>query len=227
MPSVRCSQCGHINRIEDPERLPRCESCDGSLSTGELVEERTAGDNTAEAAKVEAVGDNVDGSVRHDFPCTCEGGGGPSAGDPALCFQCGGMLRDETSDEEPGRTGTGFTPDPAPEFSPAGKTCVLVLPDGRRVRVGNGVLVSRLDPTAPIGGAGVVAVGAPSVSRKHAWLRETDVGVEVVDLGSTNGTWVAGRRIESLRPRMCTSDADVEIAFSRGLRAVLSFQGGG
>ena len=34
------------------------------------------------------------------------------------------------------------------------------------------------------------------VSRRHAYLQEIDGGVEVGDLGSSNGTFVNGRRIE-------------------------------
>ena len=36
------------------------------------------------------------------------------------------------------------------------------------------------------------------VSRKHAEIRRTPDGVSVVDLGSTNGTWVNGRKIKEL-----------------------------
>ena len=36
----------------------------------------------------------------------------------------------------------------------------------------------------------------PKVSRRHAYLQEIDAGVEVGDLGSSNGTFVNGRRIE-------------------------------
>ena len=37
----------------------------------------------------------------------------------------------------------------------------------------------------------------PELSRRHAALRPTDDGIEIQDLGSTNGTFVNGRRIEA------------------------------
>lgn len=49
----------------------------------------------------------------------------------------------------------------------------------------------------------------PEVSRRHASLRRTDGGVEVEDLGSTNGTLVDGARISS--PIVLTHDARVRI----------------
>lgn len=35
-----------------------------------------------------------------------------------------------------------------------------------------------------------------TISRRHAQLRRTDDGWEILDLGSTNGTWVNGWRVE-------------------------------
>ena len=35
-----------------------------------------------------------------------------------------------------------------------------------------------------------------SISRRHAQLRRTPDGIEILDLGSTNGTWVNGWRVE-------------------------------
>ena len=56
-------------------------------------------------------------------------------------------------------------------------------PDGASVSVGTAA-----DNT--------LVVADPLVSRYHLELRRTDGGVEVVDLGSRNGTWVGGLRIE-------------------------------
>ena len=38
----------------------------------------------------------------------------------------------------------------------------------------------------------------PDVSRRHAVIREAGEGIALEDLGSTNGTWVNGRRIEGV-----------------------------
>ena len=41
-----------------------------------------------------------------------------------------------------------------------------------------------------------LALGDPAVSRYHLELRPADGGLQIVDLGSTNGTWVGGARVE-------------------------------
>jgi hypothetical protein len=62
----------------------------------------------------------------------------------------------------------------------------LVLPDGKRVRLGSG--------TITIGRANEceVRLADTSVSRRHAEVRATGDGWSVADLGSTNGTKVNG-----------------------------------
>jgi hypothetical protein len=44
-----------------------------------------------------------------------------------------------------------------------------------------------------------VVVGEPTVSRRHLELRAIDRGWLAVDLGSTNGTWLMGRRVGRAR----------------------------
>jgi pSer/pThr/pTyr-binding forkhead associated (FHA) protein len=41
-----------------------------------------------------------------------------------------------------------------------------------------------------------LVLGEPTVSRLHAELREEDEGWVIADLGSTNGTWVNGWRVQ-------------------------------
>lgn len=41
-----------------------------------------------------------------------------------------------------------------------------------------------------------LVIGHSTVSRRHAVLRRTEQGLEVRDLGSTNGTWVNGWRVD-------------------------------
>jgi pSer/pThr/pTyr-binding forkhead associated (FHA) protein len=43
---------------------------------------------------------------------------------------------------------------------------------------------------------------SPSVSRRHCCIAEVDGEVWVRDLGSTNGTWIDGRRVTSGRLRI-------------------------
>lgn len=43
-----------------------------------------------------------------------------------------------------------------------------------------------------------VDLNDPDVSRRHAVVRQVDAGLALEDLGSTNGTWVNGKRIEGI-----------------------------
>ncbi|WP_320067568.1 FHA domain-containing protein [Micromonospora sp. RTGN7] len=51
-----------------------------------------------------------------------------------------------------------------------------------------------------------IAVDDPHLSRRHASVRLATGGVTLVDLGSTNGTWLNDRRIDGPEP---LSDGDV------------------
>jgi pSer/pThr/pTyr-binding forkhead associated (FHA) protein len=63
---------------------------------------------------------------------------------------------------------------------------------GRRFEVA-GVLVLGRDASAGI------VIADPEVSRRHASLTLTGDELEVEDLGSRNGTWVSGERIDARR----------------------------
>jgi hypothetical protein len=72
----------------------------------------------------------------------------------------------------------------------------LLVGDGRRsVLSGNRALIGRSRECD-------IALSDPNVSRRHAELRRGEEGWSVVDLGSTNGVKVNGRRVEHapLRP---------------------------
>jgi pSer/pThr/pTyr-binding forkhead associated (FHA) protein len=43
-----------------------------------------------------------------------------------------------------------------------------------------------------------IELNDPDVSRRHAAVRQVDAGLALEDLGSTNGTWVNGLRIEGI-----------------------------
>ena len=237
----RCEECGGIGEIADKpdgEKVagagpPRCEHCgEILLRVTWLADDADGGDVTGELP--DALGGEQPGSSVG--PCTCEAGGGPMSDDPTRCFICGGSLPaagveseraqgdapetfvDAESHERSGRPGEA--PDGAREA--IRRSCVLVLADGRRVRVGDGILVGRRNPSGV--GAGVVPVRHPTVSRTHAWLRETGEGVEVVDLASTNGTWVGTLRLDALRAHTATVDREVSISFGRSLMGKLVFE---
>jgi pSer/pThr/pTyr-binding forkhead associated (FHA) protein len=63
---------------------------------------------------------------------------------------------------------------------------------GRRVEVDAEVVVGRED-------AGLT-IEDEEISRRHAVIRPSDDGIEIEDLGSRNGTFVNGARIESATP---------------------------
>ena len=70
--------------------------------------------------------------------------------------------------------------------SPDGLAGALVMPDGRRVQLGEEpVRIGRLPDCA-------IALSDSQVSRHHAEVRRADQGFAVVDLGSLNGTTVNG-----------------------------------
>ena len=73
----------------------------------------------------------------------------------------------------------------------------LLASDGRSFTIGTEPLIIGRSPAV-----GVV-INDPNVSRQHAEIWRTDQGVALRDLGSTNGTYVNGHRIEavSLSPR--------------------------
>jgi len=79
--------------------------------------------------------------------------------------------------------------DVAASFSEGEVTPNLVLPDGRSLRIGaTPLVVGRLPECA-------VTLGDTNVSRRHAQIGIEGGDVVVTDLGSTNGTFLNGRRV--------------------------------
>ena len=202
----RCNECGGIGETtgQDELRQRQCDLC-GYLLLNVTWLADDAGDDDA--------GESSDGSACEQpgsTPiCACEAGGVPAPDDPDMCCICGSTRA--VSDVKPER-------EPDSVAQTVRRRCLLVLADGRRMRVGQGILVGRRNA-----GPGIVAVQHPTVSRTHAWLRETGEGVEVMDLASTNGTWVGEVRLEALHVHTAAPDREVSISFGRGLRGTLEF----
>ena len=224
----RCNFCRRVSEVEDVGNLPRC-GCGRPLSMGTWIEELPR-DGVAEdgrdSAAEDGKADRSPASLETGAVCDCkDGSGGPSPIDPSVCFQCGKLVK---NDEQAANAGGDEGHSPERSFEPEAASereaisCLLVLDDGRSMAVGDGILVSREDGGAWDGGPRVVAIDSPTVSRRHAWLRAVRDGVEVVDLASTNGTWLGGRRIEPLRPATCAVDGSVTVSFGRGVKAVLT-----
>ncbi len=83
----------------------------------------------------------------------------------------------------------------------SGEACLVVVSGGdigRQVMIGASLLIGR-------SAAAGLRLEQPAISRRHARLeRLTDGRVEVVDLGSANGVWLNGERVE----RAVLSDGD-------------------
>jgi pSer/pThr/pTyr-binding forkhead associated (FHA) protein len=62
---------------------------------------------------------------------------------------------------------------------------------GQRVRVETQLVIGRVDAD--------VTIDDPLVSRRHAVIRPSGEALEVEDLGSLNGTWVNGGRLDGRR----------------------------
>lgn len=78
--------------------------------------------------------------------------------------------------------------------------------------VGDGQLTSFPLPSAGTrvvgrGSDSDIVVDDASLSRQHAAIHISDKGVEVEDLGSTNGTWVQARRLSSDRGHLELGDS--------------------
>lgn len=216
MRRIRCNACGNENEVPDEGDLPRCEFCDESLHTGTWLSEEADETDLGPEQTEEATANPDEVQPPPQEPCSCEGAGGPMPDDPTTCFLCSGVL------PEPNDAPAVVPSPPAAEPEPKTISCSLILADGRRVPVAEGILVTRGDP-ASVEPPYIVNVQTPTVSRKHAWLRESGQNVEVVDLGSTNGTYIEGRRIEPLRPVEVAPTGVVQISFGRNLQATLAF----
>jgi len=106
---------------------------------------------------------------------------------------------------------------------PGRAVAVLVDPEGVAYEVGTPVVIGR-DPDVA-----EVSVAHDTVSRRHAELRQEEALWRLRDLGSTNGTFVEGRRVVDeieLRDRQLVSFGSVALVFlseERARRVTSSF----
>ena len=123
-------------------------------------------------------------------PQTCPVCGAVSPGTEQYCIDCGFLLS-----ETPGEV-------PAAVAPPA----VLVDQTGREflLRTGENSIGRE---------AADVILTDSAVSRKHACITIGESAIEIEDLGSTNGTFVNGEKLESNSPRAISPDD--EIAFGQ------------
>ena len=84
-----------------------------------------------------------------------------------------------------------------------------------------GQIYPLLAPTITIGRDPMsdIALNDPEVSRYHAQLTQTDDGYQIQDMGSTNGTFVAGQRLGSETALLVPGQ---DVAFGSGI--TLSFE---
>ena len=103
---------------------------------------------------------------------------------------------DEVSEPSQGEFGHTMVYSPDREARPLSAELhgrALLVGDGKRmVLAGNAMLIGRSRECD-------FRVDDPNVSRRHAELRRDDEGWGIVDLGSTNGIKLNGRRVESAR----------------------------
>lgn len=102
------------------------------------------------------------------------------AGSGGCCW-----YRDHTDDQRPQRSFMSGTITEDSTTTAFGLRCG----DGRLLSIGTGGLV--LGRTA----SGPGRLKDPLVSARHARVSRTPMGAQIEDLGSTNGTWVDGKRV--------------------------------
>lgn len=109
------------------------------------------------------------------------------------------------------------TASPSPSTGPA----VLELPTGRRVAVDpdTALVLGREAPNTDVCAA---LASCDAVSRRHASLLIAGGAVQVTDLGSTNGTYLNGRRAEPV----AVADLDGPVRIGLGQEVMIVLQPG-
>jgi hypothetical protein len=81
-----------------------------------------------------------------------------------------------------------------PEHTVSARSAYALLWQGREVALHEGENLIGRDPEA------VIRLASPLASRRHARILVAGASARLQDLGSKNGTWIEGRRVEGERP---------------------------
>jgi len=127
---------------------------------------------------------------------TCQTGNKPTE---LLCSRCFGDI-------------SGVTPtalplnEPLSSGEPAPPPLHILLADGRRIEICSGDTVGR----AAVGSELFSEFAA--VSRRHSRFEYCDASWLITDLNSTNGTWLAGKRLSGNSPATLINGQEIRMA---------------
>ncbi|WP_244929973.1 FHA domain-containing protein [Nocardioides sp. W7] len=133
------------------------------------------------------------GPVGAHVPCpTC---GSVEAAVPRACSFCGAEVAADVDTEV--------------TRPPAAGAVVVELPGGASVTLtGESLELGRASPDPRVADA---LAAYDNVSRRHAHVRSDGTGVEIEDLGASNGTYVDGERLAPHQPRRLTGSFVVRL----------------
>lgn len=163
-------------------------------------------------------------AAQREEMCACVGSPEENSSRPGHCFRCNGRLpgvRGATM--QPNATASGERPAPHPVV-----VCVrLQWPGGIHCLVGTGLLIGR-DVCGGPPDLLAMMQAQPTLSRVHAWLGCDGSRLEVIDLGSHNGTSVGTHRLVPGQPHALQlgipSGSPVLVEFGPSIRAHLSWE---
>ena len=141
-----------------------------------------------------------------------------------ICMHCGALLdEDPTSSMSTIKTDDGQVSPPAESVSsfidtsliPKDGICIYVVSAQKPYYLGmdKNLIIGRSLEEVPEAFLDLSVVGgyALGVSRKHAMIRRAESGFELVDLASTNGTWLNKDKIIPDKPYPFVSDSQIRL----------------
>jgi hypothetical protein len=190
---LRCLACETLNEPGAPECV-RAE-CGADLRYADKVH---APDDDLSGPAAGGVGAALDAELHHGQEpayCDCDPAK-RSASTATTCFICDRLYR-----PQPPESAAPQPPVERQEGRP--ETAVIVLSGGIAVAIRQGLLLGREVHGLDSHAAAALRSHA-GISRVHAWIARERDSITVLDLGSRNGTWVAGRRLGPGDPWRCT-----------------------